>query len=182
MKKHLNTLYVTLDGSYLHKEGKAVEIKHKGETKLRVPLHNLESIVSFGWNNTASTALMHGCAEAGVGLSFLSPTGKFLASSYGGVSGNVLLRKDQYRASEDTASTLEISKNIIAAKIANSRNTLQRAIRDYDPEQDASIGKLKKAVDYLEHRIRMTKSIDNLDGLRGIEERQQFSILPVPMS
>ena len=171
MRKHLNTLYVTLDGAYLHKEGKAIEVKHSGDTKLRVPLHNLESIVSFGWNTTASAALMHGCAQAGVGLSFFSPTGRFLASSYGGVSGNVLLRKDQYRTSESQVETLALAKQIITAKIANSRTTLQRAIRDgkTDAELHESDSKLGTHVDYLKHRIRFVKDAPDLDSLRGVE-------------
>jgi len=167
MKKHLNTLYVTLEDAYLHQEGKTVEILHKGERKLRVPLHNLEGIVAFGWNITASAALMHACAENGTSLSFLSPTGRFLASSYGGVSGNVLLRKDQYAASEDPRRTNAISRNIIAAKIHNSRHVLERAIRDY-PE-DPNGEQLRKNADFLKHRIRMAMDCEDLDQMRGIE-------------
>ena len=97
MKTHLNTLFVTLEGAYLRKDGEAVEIRLEGETKLRVPLHNLDGIVSFGWNNTASAALMQGCHKHGVSLSFLSPHGKFLASTSGGASGNILLRREHER-------------------------------------------------------------------------------------
>ena len=167
MRTHLNTLYVTLEDAYLHKDGQAVEVKQNGECKIRVPLHNLESIVAFGWNITASAALMHGCAEAGVGLSFLSPTGRFLASTYGGVSGNILLRKNQYQASEDAAQTLAIAQNIVAAKISNSRNVINRAIRDYpDNESNQELGRTS---DYLKHRIRLSLESDDLDSLRGIE-------------
>lgn len=56
MKTHLNTLFVTLEGAYLRKDGAAVEIRHEGETKLRVPLHNLDGIAAFGWDITASAA------------------------------------------------------------------------------------------------------------------------------
>jgi len=169
MRKHLNTLYVTLDGAYIHKSGKAVEIRIKDETRLRVPLHNLESIVAFGWDITASAALMHGCAEAGVGLSFLSPTGKFLASSYGGVSGNILLRKDQYHTSESSEGTLLISKQIVIAKIANSRSTLMRTVRDHCLEDSEKSDALVRAADSLKHRMRMAEQTSDLDVLRGIE-------------
>ena len=81
MKKHLNTLYVTLEGAYLRKDGAAVEIRHEGETKLRVPLHNLEGIVTFGWDTTVSASLMAGCHEHGVSVTFLSPHGKFISLS-----------------------------------------------------------------------------------------------------
>ena len=169
MKYHLNTLYVTLDGTYLHKEGEAVEVKQQGEVKIRVPLHNLESIVAFGWDITASAALMHGCAQAGVGLSFLAPTGRFLASSYGGVSGNILLRKNQYFASEDSTHALAISKNIVSAKLSNSRTVLQRAARDYGEHHPHRASELLRISDSLKHRIRMTTSCHDLDSLRGVE-------------
>jgi len=169
MRKHLNTLYVTLEGAYLHKQGQTVEVKLGSETKLRVPLHNLEGIVTFGWNTTVSAALMHGCAEAGVTLSFLSPTGRFLASSYGGVSGNVVLRKDQYLASETTQHTLDIARNLVLAKISNSRKTLDRAVRDHG-EKDLEAGQeLIRASDSLRHRIRLAQNAHDLDSLRGVE-------------
>lgn len=92
MRRHLNTLFVTLEGAYLRKDGAAVEVRHEGATKLRVPLHNLDGIVCFGWDCTASAALMGACAEADVALSFHSPHGKFLAAGRGFTAGNILLR------------------------------------------------------------------------------------------
>ena len=169
MKKHLNTLYITLEGAYLHKEGETIEVRHGGETKIRVPLHNLEAVVAFGWDIIASAALMHGCAKAGVSLSFLSPTGRFLASSYGGVSGNVLLRKNQYLASENLNHCLSIAQNLVAAKICNSRNVIQRAARDYGEQIPDKAAELLRMSDYLQHRIRMASNSRDIDALRGIE-------------
>ncbi len=97
MMQHLNTLFVTLEGAWLFKDGQAVEVRHERETKLRVPLHNLDGIVCLGWDIGASAQLMAACAEAGVTLSFCSPHGKFLAAATGFASGNVLLRRQQFR-------------------------------------------------------------------------------------
>jgi len=164
MRTHLNTLFVTLEGAYLRKDGEAVEVRIDGESKLRVPLHNLDGIVSFGWDNTASAALMQGCHQHGVSLSFLSPHGKFLASTSGGVSGNVLLRREQYRIGESTAASLPIARNIISAKLYNSRQVLLRALRDYgtQPEIDSCIR-------YLNESILQCSRTESLDQLRGIE-------------
>lgn len=164
MKTHLNTLFVTLEGAYLRKDGEAVEVRCQGETKLRVPLHNLDGIVSFGWDNTASAALMQGCHQHGVSLSFLSPHGKFLASTSGGVSGNILLRREQYRIGESPTASLPIARNFIAAKLFNCRQVLLRAIRDYgnEPELDTCIRQLNESIHY-------SRQSDYLDHLRGIE-------------
>jgi CRISPR-associated protein Cas1 len=164
MKTHLNTLFVTLEGAYLRKDGEAVEIRLEGETKLRVPLHNLDGIVSFGWNNTASAALMQGCHKHGVSLSFLSPHGKFLASTSGGASGNILLRREQYRIGESPTDSLPIASNIIAAKLYNCRQVLLRSIRDH-----GSNPALETCIHNLNESITNSRYAENLDSLRGIE-------------
>ncbi len=169
MKTHLNTLFVTLEGAYLKKDGAAIEVRHEGESKLRVPLHNLDGIVSFGWDNTASAALMAACHEHGVALSFLSPYGKFLASSYGGVSGNILLRREQYRRAEQESLALAIAQNMISAKLHNCRTILQRSLRDHPPKNQQHKEELKISVHYLAERLRAAQSAASLDSLRGIE-------------
>jgi len=169
MRQHLNTLFVTLEGAYLRKDGAAVAIKHDGKTKLRVPLHNLEGIVCFGWDITISVALMHACGEAGVALSFHSPYGKFLSSSYGGISGNILLRREQYRQSDEPKASLAIAKNMISAKLYNTRIILQRAARDHGTKRPESALALQQAVDSLQNRIKACQHVTNLESLRGIE-------------
>ena len=102
MKKHLNTLFVATQGAYLAKDGETVAVRIEGETVLRAPLHTLESVVCFG-NVGCSPFLMGFCGERKVGLSFLSENGKFLARVQGPTSGNVLLRREQYRRADDPA-------------------------------------------------------------------------------
>jgi len=169
MRKHLNTLFVTLEGAYLRKDGATVEIRHEGETKLRVPLHNLEGIACFGWDTTASASLMAACAEAGVALSFHSPHGKFLAATRGFTSGNILLRREQYRRADDDAATLAIARNIVLAKLANSRNVLLRAARDHGDKDADRAASLRSAASFLAMRIPLAERTDALDSLRGLE-------------
>src|SRR5699024_2401927 len=90
MKTHLNTLFVTTEGSYLAKDGQAVAVRVEQQVRLRVPLHNLDGIVCFG-RVGCSPSLMGACAEAGVSLSFLSTAGRFRAAVIGFTPGNVLL-------------------------------------------------------------------------------------------
>ena len=99
MKKLLNTLYVTTPESYLSLDGENVVIFNEGQEMGRVPLHNLEAIVSFGYRGV-SPALMGGCAQRNISLCFLTPQGKYLARISGAARGNVLLRKKQYQISE----------------------------------------------------------------------------------
>jgi CRISP-associated protein Cas1 len=167
MRQHLNTLFVTLEGAWLSKDGQAVEVRHERETKLRVPLHNLESIVCLGWDITASVQLMAACAESGVTLSFCTPHGKFLAAATGFASGNVLLRREHYRRADDLVACASIARNIVAAKISSSRTSLLRALRDR-PDHPAA-AQLKATAQWLGHRIDAALREDSLDVLRGIE-------------
>lgn len=167
MKQHLNTLFITLEGAWLAKDGQAVEVRHEKETKLRVPLQNLDGIVCLGWDISASAQLMAACAEAGVTLSFCSPHGKFLAAATGFTSGNVLLRREQYRRADDLSSCALIARNMIAAKIANSRTSLLRALRDR-PDAPGTL-QLQTTARYLGNRIATVACETSLDTVRGIE-------------
>ena len=129
MKRHLNTLFVTTEGAYLKKDGQAVVVSIEKENKLRLPLHNLDGIVCFG-NIMCSPFLMGACAKAGVSISFLTLYGGFIAAVNGYSPGNVLLRREQYRWADVPEQTLKLAQHFVAAKIANSRNTLLRAARD----------------------------------------------------
>jgi len=166
MKQLLNTLFVTTQGAYLSKTGETVEVRHEHETKLRVPIHTLGSIVCFG-NVTASPFLMGLCGEKNVTLSFLTEHGRFLARVQGPVSGNVLLRKEQYRRSDDLNASAEIARTLILAKIANSRIVLQRALRDRpDCENKAN---LERALADMADQLDQLKQSGDLETVRGIE-------------
>ena len=166
MKRHLNSLFVTTEGAYLKKDGQAVVVSIEKENKLRLPLHNLDGIVCFG-NIVCSPYLMGACAKAGVSISFLSMYGGFIAAVNGYSPGNVLLRREQYRWADTPERTLEIAKHFIAAKIANSRNTLLRSARDTSVAD--SKAKLQQVAKRMAHTIIAARSCTNLDSLRGIE-------------
>lgn len=164
MKTHLNTLFITREGAYLRKDGASVEVRLKGETLLRVPLHNLAGIVCLGYDIGASAQLMAGCSEAGVTLSFCTPHGKFLAAVRGFPSGNVLLRRAQYRQADDPADSVRHARSFVAGKVTNTRNLLLRHARDH-----ASHPTIDAALPILRHNARSVLRAETLDALRGIE-------------
>jgi CRISPR-associated protein Cas1 len=166
MKRHLNTLFVTTQGSYLSKEGQAVVVKVEKETKLRVPLHTLGGIVCFGQVG-CSPYLLGMCAEAGVAISFLTEHGRFLARVHGFTPGNVLLRREQYRRADNLCTSAEVARPMVIAKIANSRTVLLRALRDH-PEKGGGVA-LGHAVVHLDRCLSDAQKVADLDALRGVE-------------
>jgi CRISPR-associated protein Cas1 len=166
MRKLLNTLYVSSQGSYLHKEGETVVVEREQEKVLQLPIHTIGGIVCFG-NVLCSPFLLGFCAERDIAVSFLSENGRFLASVRGPVSGNVLLRRAQYRMADDGATTRAIAANMIAGKLANSRVVLNRALRDHGDKMDS--GSVKGASASIDRLIDALPAAADADALRGIE-------------
>ncbi|HZJ78560.1 MAG TPA: type I-C CRISPR-associated endonuclease Cas1c [Clostridia bacterium] len=166
MRKLLNTLYVTTPENYLALEGETVLIRKNEENIARLPLHNLESIVTFGYSG-ASPALMGACAKRNIDISFLSRSGRFLARVVGESRGNVTLRKEQYRVSDSENQSCAIARNFIAGKIYNSKWVIERATRDHGMCLDVS--HLKNVSSVLSTRIDDSRHCEDLEQLRGIE-------------
>ena len=166
MKRHHNTLYVTSQGAYLAAEGETVVVRVEHENRLRVPLHMLEGLVCFG-RVSCSPELMGRCSERGIGISFLTERGRFLARVTGPVSGNVLLRREQYRRADDESASARLARAFVTGKVANSRSVLQRACRDHPSVAGAPA--IRKAAS---ESARLLGALDGdlpLDGVRGIE-------------
>lgn len=176
MKHHLNTLFVTTPGAYLKKDGQAVAVRVNGQIALRVPLHNLGGIVTFGAIGL-SPALMGACAQAGVAISLLTEYGRFLARVSGFTPGNVLLRREQYRRADDPQPSLSIARAIVTGKLANCRCVLLRSARDYPdhprrPEVDRAAARLAQTID----EVARAPDLDTLRGLEGDAARDYFAV------
>jgi len=166
MKKHLNTLFVTTQGAYLAKDGETVAVRIEKEVKLRIPVHTLDGIVCFG-NVGCSPFLMGFCAERDVSISFLTEYGRFLARVQGPVSGNVLLRREQYRRADDLDFSAHMGRAFITGKVANSRTVLQRVLRDHGDKIDSQA--VEKAIKRLTASLRRLQGELDLDAVRGVE-------------
>jgi len=166
MKKHLNTLFVTTQGAYLAKEGETVVVKVDGAVRLQLPIHTLSGIVCFG-QVSCSPFLMGFCAERDVAISFLTEHGRFLARVQGPVSGNVLLRREQYRRADDPAGSAAIARAVLIGKLGNCRTVLQRALRDHADKVDAE--QIRQASERISSILMQLPHDFSLDELRGFE-------------
>lgn len=166
MKKLLNTLYVTSENSYIALDGENIIVLENDTIKGRVPLHNLDTIISFGYRGT-SPALMGACMDRNISICYLTPQGKFLARVSGKVRGNILLREKQYKSSQDIPTSLDISKNCIAAKIYNARWVLERVTRDHGMQIDKE--RVKNASSILKQSIQLVQNSETKEQLRGYE-------------
>ena len=176
MRKLLNTLYVLTENCYLTLDGENIVILDGEKTLGRFPLHTLENIVCFTYKG-ATPALMGACAERQIGMSFFSPRGNFLARAVGKEYGNVLLRKEQYRISDDEDRSISYAKNMMIGKIFNGRWSVERTLRDHAYRVDEE--KLRRISNTLYdslHKIEKVSALDELRGVEGKAAEQYYSV------
>lgn len=179
MRRMLNTLYVTSENGWLRKDGANLVVEVDGTERGRAPLHMLDGVVSFG-RPGGSPALMAACAEAGVALSYLDPNGRFLARVEGPKTGNVLLRRIQFRIADDPARTIPIVRGVVAAKAANQRTVVLRAQRDHGEGMEAgtveALSITERRLGDVARRTLVTKDVDGLRGLEGEAAAAYFGV------
>lgn len=166
MKHLLNTLFVTSEDVYLSLEGENVLANKGQQVVARYPLHTLQTIVSFSYAG-ASPALMGACAQRGIGMAFCTPRGRFLARVCGESSGNVLLRREQYRVADDPQRSCEIARNMIFGKLSNSAASIQRTLRDHAPRVSGC--GLEDAAQKIKELLPLVLEISDMEALRGLE-------------
>lgn len=162
----LNTLYVTTQGAYVHVDHQTLKVEVGDETRLRVPVHHLGSVVCFGRVSVSPEAMAR-CAEDQRDLVFLSRGGRFRAKVIGPTSGNVLLRLAQHRAHQDPGHTIDIARNIVAAKIQNSRLLLMREARQTEDKEAEEI--LRNAAQNIASAIQDLPQATGMNEVRGSE-------------
>lgn len=179
MRRHLNTIYVTSENAWLRKDGANLVVEVEGTERGRAPLHMIDGVVSLG-HSGASPALLAACADAGIAMSFLTPNGKFLARVEGPRTGNVLLRRTQYRWADDPSRAVAIVRGIVAAKAANQRTVLRRALRDHggmmeDDKRDAVAAAERRLTD-MARRTLKTADVATLRGFEGEAAQVYFGV------
>ena len=178
MKRQLNTLFVTTEGTWLSKDGECLVAKVDGQSKVRIPVSGLEGVVCFGRVSYSPQLLEH-CAANGVAVTHLTDSGRFMARLEGPVTGNVLVRRTQYRWADDAARSADLARAFLVGKIANARLVLRRGAREAGAaEARETLGQGADRLDGLLRRLDGAASVDSLRGLEGEAGREYWSAFP----
>ncbi len=179
MRRQLNTLYVTTDGAWLRKDGANIVMEVDRQERARLPAHMLEGLVCFG-RVLVSPPLLGYCAEQGICTSFLTSNGQFLARVEGPVSGNVLLRREQYRASDDPQRCAAIARHVLVGKLHNQRAVLGRGLRDHGDRlqaaDHAALAHAHKRLGRLGDKLLIESDLDLLRGYEGEAAQAYFGV------
>ena len=176
MRHMLNTLFILTEDAYVALENENVVVLQEEKVLGRIPLLTLENILCFTYKG-ASPALMGACAQAKIGLCFFSPRGRFLARSCGEVRGNVLLRKEQYRRSEDDAESAKLAADFLFGKIFNTRTLVERMKRDHPLSLDlTALAQVSAELKSSLHSLMRVQSLDEMRGIEGNAAHLYFSL------
>lgn len=177
MKQVKNTLYITTEDSWVHKDGDAITI-HKERKKIgQFPIHMIGELVCFGYSISVSPQLVEHCAKEKVTVSYIDGKGKFLARLQGPTHGNVLLRRAQYRYADDELKALTIAKCCVVAKIQNQRNVLLRHLRNHSGCDGAELIRTSlKAMEIMLESARKCQDINSLRGIEGSVAEKYFAV------
>lgn len=176
MKRHLNTLYLTTPGAYLRAEGECIQVRYRNKDPVRVPINGLASIVAWA-PNTVSSGILRLCGTKAVPFFALSRGGRIEAQVHGITRGNVLVRRTQYRWTDDPTVAARVARGFVFSKLHNCRHVLRRALRDH--AEMAGREDVEKAVGHLGHLMERVMEENDLDRVRGFEgdgARKYFAV------
>ena len=155
-------LYVHTPGARLRKSGERLVVETE-EDSMEVPMIDVSQVVLFGPVSVTTPAL-HALMSNEIPASWFSSGGWFLGHTVGTGNGNVAVREAQYRCAFDENKCLVLSRNLVAAKVQNSRTMLRRNWRD---ERDTATK--DQALERLKRIGKQTTRIHNIQQLLGIE-------------
>lgn len=175
MKRHLNTLFVTTQETWLAKEGECVELRLEGKPLGKIPLHTLQSIVCFGRVSCSQYLLEH-CAGLGVSVTWLTENGRFMAAMHGPTTGNVLLRRAQYRLADSPEASAGLARSFIIGKVANCRTVLLRHARSVE---EPALGEAAEKLGRILRRLAHPHDLETIRGMEGDAAHGYFGAFPL---
>jgi CRISPR-associated protein Cas1 len=167
MEIRQNTLFLTTPGLYIARDGLTLRVESENILKLAIPIHHLDSVCIFGPKIVMSTGALELCWENGASVNYFSETGYFIGRWEGVANTSVFLRRAQYKFADDPQRSLMISRQMVAGKIQNARQSLLRSARENDTSQE--VDRLQSAAEDLAKQLRELQRAETIESIRGIE-------------
>ena len=163
--RYLSTAYVRNHRARVqHRRGSLLVSAPEGSQ--RIPLQGIDALVLLG-SAQVTTQALDACVRGGVRVAALHMSGAVRFVVSGATGGNVHLRTALFGAAMDEAKALTLAKAIVAAKLQNSRNVVNRWSRD---EKDpAGSEELASRGAQIRERIARLSDAGTADHVRGIE-------------
>ncbi|MFA5166848.1 MAG: CRISPR-associated endonuclease Cas1 [Candidatus Paceibacterota bacterium] len=162
-------LYVITQGARVSKAGESIVIKLDGEKVDEIPLKDVAHVVLVG-HIQISTEALHLLMESGRTVSFFSAGGRMIGTATAPISKNVGMRVAQCRNFDSDVYCLNLTRDLVEAKIENQRTLIRRN----DKTAERELEELKN----LSGQCRQVSDIASLRGVEGKAAQVYFSVLP----
>lgn len=162
--RYLNSVYIRdYKARVAYRRGSLLVTGTDG--KHRIGVEAIDALIMFAGQIT--TDALTELVRRKIRVAALTRGGRIRFIVSGPTSGNVHLRQAQHRATEDVNTTLHITRNIVAAKLQNSRRVISRWGRDHS--QPTIRAELRSRAKQLGRKITHIATVDTPHTLRGIE-------------
>jgi CRISPR-associated protein Cas1 len=173
-----HTLHITSPKARVGRSNESLLVESE-EGKQRIPIEQIDSILLHGYGQVSTQAL-HLCSYRGVGVTWLTFGGRFVAGTSAS-PGRVQQRIRQYHALSSEALCLELARRTVHAKVESQLRYLLRASRGDSANRQAvqeSLDRMREAL----RKLDQVTSLDSLRGLEGIAAKSYFAALPSLLS
>lgn len=151
-------MYVVAQGGIVGKSGDTLTVKVKGKTAAKARLLDVSSLSIFG-NAQVTAQATRELLERGIPICHFTYGGWLKGVTWGMAHKNVELRMHQFRVAGDQPGSLAIAKEMVTAKLRNSRVMLRRN----HPQPPAT------ALEEIKRLSAMVETADSFGTLLGIE-------------
>lgn len=169
----MTSIYITENGTYLHKRGGKLLIDKEETTITEVPLELVENITVTN-TTQISSSLITECLTKNIPVSWMSTSGKMYGSLLAPSFVDIFKQKQQFDLIEEKDFYFKLAQKIVSAKIHNQLVLLRRYNRNIKSE------KVHELINYLantQKNIKYTSDNNELLGYEGLASRTYFSAL-----
>lgn len=168
----MSTLYVTTQGAVIKKEEHRFTVKKEGKVLISIPDFRVERILIYG-NVQITTQALKFAMRNDISVTFLTSRGHLIGTAIPNFSKNIFIRIKQFEKLQNVNIRLNLSKEVLIAKITNSIVMLKRYVKNVNSAPLNNITRLKSLI----NRIRESNSIKRLRGIEGSASYIYFSNL-----
>lgn len=169
----MTSIYITENGTYLHKRGGKLLIDKEETTITEVPLELVENITVTN-TTQISSSLITECLTKNIPVSWMSTSGKMYGSLLAPSFVDIFKQKHQFDLIKEKDFYFKLAQKIVSAKIHNQLVLLRRYNRNIKSE------KVHELINYLantQKNIKYTSDNNELLGYEGLASRTYFSAL-----
>jgi CRISPR-associated protein Cas1 len=164
-------MYVTEPGARIEKEYRRILVTRRDEVLKVAPLPRVSEVVLVGYVGATTPALLM-LLDAGVGLTFVTRSGRLRGRLVPPMPKNIPARQAQYAMAQDPSFCLRLARAIVGGKLRNSRALARRLARSRPEVDDAPIGEITRCLKALP----AAPDMDRVRGLEGQAARAYFAV------